>query len=74
MAVYEPAFCRLRAREGVPNFSRVFALHAHLFHQSVEEVFSFRVGMGLELALEVVEQARHLIEVDRGELEAFDLR
>jgi hypothetical protein len=60
LAVYE-----LWTREGVPNFSHVFRLHAHLFHQSVEEVFSLCIGMGPELTIEVVEQLRHLIEVDR---------
>jgi len=39
----------------------------------VEEVFSFCIGMGLELSLEVVEKFRHLIEVDGGELEPIKL-
>ena len=63
MAVYERAFLDFGAREGVPDFRSLFGLHAHLFHQSVEEVFSFRVGVGLEPVIGLVEKSRNLIEV-----------
>ena len=42
-----------RAREGVPTFSRITGLRAHLFHRLVEEVFASRGVMGLEPAFEV---------------------
>ncbi len=57
MAVCGPAFPNSRLREGVPNFSRITGFHAHLLHEFVEEVFSFRVEIGLELAVEVGEKA-----------------
>ena len=41
MAVYGPAFPDHRLREGVPNLCRIAGLHAHRFHLSVEEAFSF---------------------------------
>jgi len=38
-------------------------LHANFLHEFVEEVFSFRVGIGLEPALELAEQSRNLAKV-----------
>ena len=35
-------------RERIPDLSRSLRLHAHLLHELVKEVLSFRVGMGLE--------------------------
>jgi hypothetical protein len=55
VAVYKPAPRGRRPREGVPNLRRRLRLHAHLLHESVEEVFSFPVGIGLEPATSVWE-------------------
>ena len=63
LAVYERAFLDLGAREGIPNFSRSLRLNAHLLHELVEEVFSFRVGMGLEPVLEVAKHAFDFVVV-----------
>jgi hypothetical protein len=44
------------------NLRRRLRSHAHLLHEPVEEVFSFRAGNGLEPTLEILETHG---EVDR---------
>jgi hypothetical protein len=68
VAVYELALGGRWPREGVPNLRRRLRLHAHLLHEPVKEVFSFRVRFGLEPSLEVIGQAANFVQGDGRKL------